>query len=136
MQGVEEEVDVVLQALRTLRFRLQHLDSSQCCGKGSRSLRGGEDKAACFILEIVDDYLAGAGIAALGTESLAERAHENVRLAGAAEMLKRAMTGFADYARSVCFINHRQQMIFFAQRNECRQVNNIAVHAENSIADN
>ena len=136
MQGVEEEVDVVLQALRTLRFLLQHLDSSQCCGKSGRSLRGGEDKAACFILEIVDDYLAGAGIAALGTESLAERAHENVRLAGAAKMLKRAMTGFADNTCSVGFVNHRQQMIFFAQLYECRQVNNIAVHTENCVADN
>ena len=46
------------------------------------------------------------------------------------------MTGFADYACSVCFINHRQQMIFFAQLYECRQVNNIAVHTENCVADN
>ena len=51
-------------------------------------------------------------------------------------MLKRAVTGFANNACGVCFVNHRQQVIFFAQLYECRQVNNIAVHTENCIADN
>jgi len=136
VQGVEEEVDVVLQALRTLRLFLEHLDSSECSGERCRSLGGGKDKAASFILEIFDNHLAGTGVTAFGAECFAERTHENVRANGIAEMLNGTVTGFADNAGGMCFVNHRQQVIFFAQRNDCRQVNNIAVHAENSIADN
>ena len=36
----------------------------------------------------------------------------------------------------MCFVNHREQMIFFAEGDECRQVDDITVHAENRVADN
>ena len=51
-------------------------------------------------------------------------------------MLNGAMTCLADNSGSVSFVNHGEQMIFFAEGDECRQVNNITVHAENCVADN
>ena len=126
----------MLQILRTLRFFLQYLDCSQCSSERCRSLRGGEDKAASFILEIFNDYLAGAGVTAFGAECFAERTHENVRANGIAEMLNSTVTGFADNAGGMCFVNHREQMILLAECDESRQVDDITVHTENCVADN
>ena len=126
----------MLQILRTLWFFLQHFRSSQRSGERSGSLGGGEDKAACFIFEIFDNHLAGAGVTAFGAKCFTERTHENVRADGVAEMLNGAVTCFADNAGGMCFVNHREQMIFFAEGDESRQINNITVHAENCVADN
>ena len=51
-------------------------------------------------------------------------------------MLNGTVTGLADNAGGMCFVNHREQMIFFAEGDESRQINNITVHAENCVADN
>ena len=126
----------MLQILRTLWFFLQHFRSSQCSGERSGSLGGGEDKAACFIFEIFDNHLAGAGVTAFGAECFAERTHENIRADSVAEMFNGAMACFADNTGGMCFVNHREQMILLAECDESRQVDDITVHAENCVADN
>ena len=109
-------------------------------GEGGPDAGGGqggvEDEGPRTVHEVVDHGLAGGDEAARGGERLRERADDDDPLGIEAEAREGALAVGAEYARCVGLIEDEDSVVRAGQLDECGEGGDVAVHAEDGLADN
>ncbi len=118
-----------------LRLRLEHVQDGQDRGDRGRRRRGAEDQRPGVVLDVGDDRLRAGHDAADRGEGLAEGAHDQVDLAFEAEVLGRAAAVRAEDADAVGVVDEDPGPVLPGQRDDARQVGDVALHAEDAVDD-
>src|SRR5262249_44502237 len=87
--------------------------------------------------QFVDDRLIRSKIAAVGTEGLGERTHQNVNIVGIdAKVIANATPAGADRADRVSFIYEKVKSIFFPKLDEGGKIAHGSFHRIKALDDN
>ncbi len=130
-EGVVGHIPELGDALRLLLDNVQGFQGRCRCGGRVGSL---EDVGAGGVAQPVDDDLIGRYETADGGQALGEGAHDEVYLAGEAEVVANAAALFAEDAQAVGFIHHDDHVVvLMLEFHNLRQLGQVSFHGEYAI---
>ena len=123
------------QALDALRLLLQDVECRDARGGDRRRMRRGEQERARAVIEVIDQVLRPADVAAQRADGLRQRAHLHVDAAVHVEVVDRPAAVAAQHARGVGVVDHHDGAVLLGQGGELVHRADVAVHREHAVGD-
>src|SRR5580658_2952250 len=98
-------------------------------------MRGGKKERPRALLQKIDQIARAADVATDRSNRFAERTDLDVHASMAIVMVNRAASAAAEHARGVRVVHHHDAAIFLREVAKRREIGNVSIHGENSVAD-
>ena len=132
-EGAAQHARIGLQALHALRAALEQLQGSLRPRHGRRGGGGREDQRASAVDQVAHHLGVGAHVGAVGTERLAERAHDGVDLTLQPRLGNSSAAAWPKRAGGVRLIHRHARPARLRHFHQLLQWRHIAVHGEHRI---